>query len=66
MVINTHTLSMLVYQRERLEQLLADAKYNDEVTFYTNCLKEVNKDIDNIGKNQHILDYIEQNDDILE
>ena len=66
MVINTHTLSMLVYQRERLEQLLADAKYNDEVTFYTNCLKEVNKDIDNIGKNNDILSYIEQNDDILE
>ena len=65
MSVNNYTLNMLYYQRERLEQLLADAKYNDEVTFYTNCLKEVNKDIDNIGKNTDILAYIEQNEDIL-
>ena len=45
-----YTLDALNYQKSRLEQLLQAAQYQDEITFYTQCLAEVNKDIENISK----------------
>lgn len=51
---NVYTLNTLRYQPARLMELILTAKYPDEVRFYENCLAEVNKDIDNIVKNEAI------------
>lgn len=64
--MNQYTLNALLYQRERLEQLLKDAKYQDETRFYTDCLNQVNKDIDNIGKNTSNNDENSSNSEIFE
>jgi hypothetical protein len=66
MHVNSYTLRCLVYQRERLEQLIKNAHFPDEVLFYIKCLNEVNKDIDIIDKKQVNLSKNDQNSDICE
>lgn len=53
-MVNSYTIDVLINTKNRLESLLKLAKYQDEVTFYTECLNQTLKDIDNIGKNEHI------------
>lgn len=49
---NQYTLDVLINCKNRLESLLKTAKYQDEVTFYTDCLNQTLKDIENISKNE--------------
>lgn len=52
--MNSYTLDALLFQRKRLEQMLKDAEYADQIDFWTKTLAEVNKDIENIEKNSAI------------
>lgn len=44
-----YSLDVLHMQKAKLQALIGQAKYDDQIKFYNQCLAEVLKDIENIG-----------------